>query len=136
MEKKAKNRKDSKKSLPRKAIAVLIVLAAVIFWTLVCAIGALQKFDYPVYDLMLGFTKNPETRQEVLLVEADNVSTSNDSFQEMKTWPWPRNIFANVLMRMKEFGASTAVFDIEYLLPARFSFSGTPGSRLTRSTST
>ncbi|MBQ9205373.1 MAG: CHASE2 domain-containing protein [Treponema sp.] len=118
MEKKAKNRKDSKKSLPRKAIAVLIVLAAVIFWTLVCAIGALQKFDYRVYDLMLGFTKNPETRQEVLLVEADNVSTSNDSFQEMKTWPWPRNIFANVLMRMKEFGASTAVFDIEYLSPS------------------
>ena len=52
------------------------------------------------------------------MIEADNVSTSNDSFQEMKTWPWPRNIFANVLMRMKEFGASTAVFDIEYLSPS------------------
>ncbi|WP_407425057.1 CHASE2 domain-containing protein [Treponema sp.] len=114
----SKNSKGSKKSLSRKLIALIIVVSAVIFWTTICAIGALQKFDYRIYDLLLGFSKAPETRHEVLLVEADNVSTSNDSFQEMKTWPWPRNIFAKVLMRMKEFGASTAVFDIEYLSPS------------------
>ena len=118
MEKRKKNKKDSNKTLPRKIVALIIVLSAVVFWSLVCAIGALQKFDFRIYDLMLGFTKNPEARHEILLVEADNASMSNDSFQEMKTWPWPRNIFANALLRMKEFGAAAAVFDIEYLSPS------------------
>ncbi len=118
MEKRNKNRKDSKKNLPRKLVALIIVVAAFAFWSLVCAIGALEKFDYRIYDLLLGFTKNPETRKEILLVEADNASTSNESFDEMKTWPWPRDIFANALLRMKEFGAATAVFDIEYLSPS------------------
>ena len=118
MEKKRKKSKESQKSLPRKAVAGIIVLASVLFWSLFCAIGALQKFDYRIYDLLLSFTNNPEVRREVLLVEADNLSTSNESFQEMKAWPWPRNIFANALLRMKEFGASTAVFDIEYLSPS------------------
>ncbi len=118
MKKENKNQKDSKKNLPRKIVALIIVAAAFVFWSLVCAIGALEKFDYRIYDLLLGFTKNPETRPEILLVEADNASTSNDAYDEMKTWPWPRDIFANALLRMKEFGAATAVFDIEYLSPS------------------
>lgn len=118
MGKDTKKLKISKKSLSRKAIAAIIVTSSIVFWSLVAAIGALQKFDYRVYDLMLGFSRPPETRGEVLLVEADNLSTSNESFQNMKTWPWPRDIFANALLRMKEFGASTAVFDIEYLSPS------------------
>ena len=118
MEKMKKNRKDSKKSLPRKVVALLIVASAVVFWSLICAIGALQKFDYRIYDLLLGVKNSPDVRDEILLVEADDLAASNESFQEMKTWPWPRNVFANALMRMKEFGATTAVFDIEYLSPS------------------
>lgn len=118
MGKRNKNQKDSKKSLPRKVVALIIVVASLAFWSMVCAIGALQKFDYRIYDLLLGFTHEPQPRQEILLVEADNRSTSNESFENMKTWPWPRDVFANALMRMKEFGAATAVFDIEYLSPS------------------
>ncbi len=118
MEKRRKKSKEAKKSLPRKLVATIIVASAVLFWSLCCAVGALQKFDYRIYDLLLGFKKSPDVRKEILLVEADNASMSNDSFEEMKTWPWPRNVFANALMRMKEFGAATAVFDIEYLAPS------------------
>ncbi|MBQ8681020.1 MAG: CHASE2 domain-containing protein [Treponema sp.] len=118
MRNEAKKNKKSKKSFSRKLVGFIIVLSAVLGWSLICAIGALQKFDYRIYDLLLGFTKSPDVRHEILLVEADNASTSNDSFQEMRTWPWPRNIFANALIRMKEFGAATAVFDIEYLSPS------------------
>jgi len=118
MRKNKKSQKDSRKNLPRKLVASIIVGASISFWTLFCAIGAIQKFDFRIYDLLLGFSKNPETRKEILLVEADNQSTSNESFANMKTWPWPRDVFANALMRMKEFGAATAVFDIEYLAPS------------------
>ena len=108
-----KEAKESKKVLPRKGVATIIVICSVLFWSLLCAIGALQKFDYRLYDLVLSFTNNPAVRKEVLLVEADNAS-----LQAMGPWPWTRDIFANALLRMKEFGASTAVFDIEYLSPS------------------
>ena len=108
-----KEAKESKKVLPRKGVATIIVICSVLFWSLLCAIGALQKFDYRLYDLVLSFTNNPAVRKEVLLVEADNAS-----LQAMGPWPWTRDIFANALLRMKEFGASTVVFDIEYLSPS------------------
>ncbi len=110
MEKKSKSAKHF--------VVVAIVFSSVFFWTLIAAIGALQKVDFKIYDFLLSFAKKPEARTEVLFVEADNLSTSNDAFQEMKSWPWPRNIFANALLRMKEFGAGTALFDIEYLSPS------------------
>lgn len=118
MGKQKKSLKSPKKKLSRRSVATIIVLSAILFWSLICAIGALEKFDYRIYDLLISFKKSPEVRKEILLVEADNASMSNDSFEEMKAWPWPRNVFANALMRMKEFGASTALFDIEYLSPS------------------
>ncbi len=79
--------------------------------------GLLEKFEYRIYDVLLGLHKNPETCQEVLFVEADD-----DSLKEMGPWPWPRNIMGNALLRMKEFGAASAVFDIEYLSRSQISF--------------
>lgn len=91
-------------------IAVLIVI-------LVCGVagffGLFQKFDYRLYDLMLGLRRQPETRPEVLFVEIDN-----KSLEDLGPWPWSRDILANSLLRMKELGAKTAVFDIEYLSPS------------------
>ena len=113
MRKDAKQPKEGKKNLSRKTAGLIIVVSSLVFWSLLCAIGALQKFDYRLYDLVLSFTNNPAVRKEVLLVEADNAS-----LQAMGPWPWTRDIFANALLRMKEFGASTAVFDIEYLSPS------------------
>ena len=34
---------------------------------------------------------------------------------EMGVWPWGREILADVLVRLREVGAKTAVFDIEYI---------------------
>lgn len=100
--------KSLKKSFDK--IAVLIVI-------LVCGVagflGLFQKFDYRLYDLMLGFRRQPETRPEVLFVEIDN-----KSLEDLGPWPWSRDILANSLLRMKELGAKTAVFDIEYLSPS------------------
>ncbi|MBQ3671295.1 MAG: CHASE2 domain-containing protein [Treponema sp.] len=94
-------------------IGVIIVGVSVIFWTLLFVVGLLQKFDFRVYNLLLGLKKNPETRKEILLVEADN-----QSLEMIGTWPWQRNVLGDALIRMKELGADTAVFDIEYLSPS------------------
>lgn len=92
-------------------ISAVIVIA-------VCALagffGLLQRFDYHLYDLMLGICRHPKSRPEVLFVEIDN-----KSLEDLGPWPWSRDILANSLLRMKELGAETAVFDIEYLSPSK-----------------
>ena len=34
---------------------------------------------------------------------------------QLGDWPWPRNILADTLIRLKELGTAAAVFDIEYI---------------------
>lgn len=97
-----------KKSIDKIAVFLVILLCA-------CAgfFGFFQKFDYRLYDFMLSLRKEPKSRQEILFVEIDN-----KSLEDLGPWPWSRDIFANSLLRMKELGAKTAVFDIEYLSPS------------------
>ncbi|MCR4821838.1 MAG: CHASE2 domain-containing protein [Treponema sp.] len=70
----------------------------------------MAKFDYRVYDLLLGFRDSPQERNEILLVDIDDTALG-----KMGPWPWTRDVIADSLLRMKELGAETAVFDIEYL---------------------
>lgn len=92
-------------------IAALVVI---FIWGLLAGFGVLQKFDLRVYDLLLGLRKDSESRPELLFVEIDN-----KSLEDLGAWPWSRDILAESLLRMKELGASTAVFDIEYLSPSK-----------------
>ena len=91
----------------------IFVILIVVFWSVLAFFGLLQKFDYRLYDLMLGLRPNPASRSELLFVEVDN-----DSLEAMGPWPWTRDIIAESLLRMKELGASQAIFDIEYLSPS------------------
>lgn len=91
----------------------IAAIAVIVLWGLFEALGLLQKFDYRLYDLMLGLRRQPESRQELMFVEIDN-----KSLEDLGPWPWTRDILANTLIRMKELGAKTAVFDIEYLSPS------------------
>ena len=105
-----------KKTFFKKNIGIIIVGVSVLFWSLLFLAGLLQKFDFRVYNLLLGLKKKPEARKEILLVEIDN-----QSLEMIGTWPWQRNVLADALIRMKELGAGTAVFDIEYLSPSNLS---------------
>ncbi len=107
MEKKKKN------VFSGKSLARIVVMLIVVFWCALSFGGLLQKFDYRLYDLMLGLRKSPKECQELLFVEIDN-----DSLEALGPWPWTRNIIGNAMLRMKEMGAKEAVFDIEYLSPS------------------
>ena len=91
----------------------ILVILIIAFWSVLAAFGLLQKFDYRLYDLMLGLRPNPVTRPELLFVEVDN-----DALEAMGPWPWTRDIIAKALLRIKELGAAQAIFDIEYLSPS------------------
>jgi len=118
---------DNKKRLSflSKGKNTIIVGLICLLWILLGLLGLLQKFDYRLYDLMLGLKKETPQRKELLFVEVDN-----QSLEALGAWPWSRDILAESLLRMKELGAADAVFDIEYLSPSNLGVAPDAAQRL------
>lgn len=91
------------------------IILTIFTFTIIDFFGFFQKFEYRFFDLLLSAKKNTKEAPEILLVEADNIS-----LEHIGPWPWKRDVYANLLIRMKELGAKTAVFDIEFLSPSNF----------------
>ena len=108
MEKKVKAKSSGLKS------ALTAVVAATAFWALFSSVGALQKFELRVYDMLLSTRPITQKAEDLALVEIDDAS-----LDKLGPWPWSRDIISDVLLRLKEVGARTAVFDIEYLSPSK-----------------
>ena len=51
----------------------------------------------------------------IVVVRILLVDIGDKSLNEYGSWPWTRDILGDVLLRMRDLGAKTAVFDIEYL---------------------
>ena len=105
--------KTQKNSFFKKNADFLVLAFVSVLFCILTVLGAFQRYEQRLYDMLLGMTKEPEETEQILLVEVDD-----DSIEEIGTWPWTRDILGNALLRMKELGADTAVFDIEYLEPS------------------
>lgn len=93
-----------------KHLDVVIVIFVILLCGILGVTGLVEKIEFRVYDALLEIkpatTQNPNIR----LVNIDDVASG-----EMGVWPWGREILADVLVRLREVGAKTAVFDIEYI---------------------
>ncbi|MCQ2610214.1 MAG: CHASE2 domain-containing protein [Treponema sp.] len=99
----------------KKFASLLIITAVTIFWVVLGGTGVLQKLDYRFFDFLLKCKPAPQEKSEILLVEADNLALEN-----VGPWPWKRDVYADSLLHMKELGAKSAIFDIEFLSPSNF----------------
>lgn len=90
------------------------VVASAAFWALFSSVGALQKFELRVYDMLLSTRPITEKADDLAIVEIDDAS-----LDKLGPWPWSREIIADVLLRLREVGARAAIFDIEYLSPSK-----------------
>ena len=108
MEKKVKAKSNGLKS------ALIAVAASTALWALFSGAGALKKFEFRIYDMLLSTRPITEKCGDLALVEIDDIS-----IDKLGPWPWSRDIISDVLLRLKEVGARTAVFDIEYLSPSK-----------------
>src|SRR5208283_2525736 len=63
-----------------------------------------------LYDMLLHVRPAVPEHPALRIIEVDDLSIA-----KVGTWPWPRNLMADGLITMREFGASYAVFDIEYV---------------------
>ena len=93
-----------------KFLSFVVVAAVSVFVSVLTFAGVFEKFEHKFYDILLGFKKTPAEREEILLVDVDDVA-----LEMMGTWPWSRDKIADSLLFMREAGAKSALFDIEYL---------------------
>ncbi len=95
-------------------VSFLIKLFVLILFFLMCFFNFFQKLDYRFYDSMLKKRKAPEIDDRIVLMEIDD-----QSIVALGEWPWTRDVIGDVLLRMKEFNADSAIFDIEYISPSK-----------------
>jgi class 3 adenylate cyclase len=99
----------------RKSILISLIFTGV--FTLLFGIAGLtnlfEKIDLRLYDGLLHLKKDPPISEKVVMGIIDE-----DDIDKLGDWPWTRNILADSIIRMKEFGTKAAVFDIEYISPS------------------
>nr|WP_245534825.1 adenylate/guanylate cyclase domain-containing protein [Treponema primitia] len=69
-----------------------------------------QQGENKVYDSFLRFRPKRERIDNVVFLDVDDLSVAH-----IGVFPWPRSIMADGLLRLKEYGADAAIFDIEYI---------------------
>jgi adenylate cyclase len=87
--------------VPAVVIAVFAILGIV---------GAVGRLDDRIGDLFLRARPPVPESPAILLVDIDDLAITR-----VGVWPWGRDLMANGLILMREFGAASAAFDIEYL---------------------
>ena len=89
---------------------VLIGFAAAVFFSLLYGLGVFGSLENQVYDYFLHFRANRDRTNDVVFLNVDDPAVAHNGY-----FPWPRSITADALLRLKEYGARAAIFDIEYI---------------------
>jgi adenylate cyclase len=88
----------------------LIGLAAALAFSLCYAAGLFAPAEERIYDIFLRFRADRERLKEVVFLDVDDPAIAYNG-----VFPWPRSVTADGLLRLKEYGARAAVFDIEFI---------------------
>jgi adenylate cyclase len=89
--------------------AILGLSSAFVF-ALLYITGVLTSLEDRLYDFFLHFRANRERLSDVVFLDVDD-----NAIAYYGIFPWPRSIPADGLLRLKEYGARAAIFDIEYI---------------------
>ncbi|WP_041397401.1 CHASE2 domain-containing protein [Spirochaeta africana] len=96
-----------------RLIQIGIALAVPVVFSALLLIPRFRYIDFTFYDQLLGLRPAVPESPRVLLLNVDD-----DAISRVGTWPWSRSILADGLLRLGEFGAAAAIFDIEYIDPS------------------
>jgi len=88
----------------------LLGFAAAAFFSLLYGFGLFDALEDKVYDLSLHFRAKRERINSVVFLDVDDSAIAYNG-----VFPWPRSITADGLLRLKEYGARAAIFDIEFI---------------------
>ena len=95
---------------------VLLGLMVAVFFSLLYftlpffGLPVFDRLENGVYDLFLRVRPSRELSKDVVFLDVDD-----GAVEFAGEFPWPRSITAEALLRLKEYGARAAIFDIEYI---------------------
>jgi len=89
---------------------ILIGLVTVVIFSLLYLFGVFGGLENQTYDFFLYFREDRDRLNEVVFLNVDDPAIAHNG-----VFPWPRSITADGLLRLKEYGARAAIFDIEYI---------------------
>ena len=85
-------------------------MSAAVVFALLYIVGALTPLEDRMYDFFLHFRAARAQLSDVVFLDVDD-----NAIAYYGIFPWPRSIPADGLLRLKEYGAKAAIFDIEYI---------------------
>jgi len=94
----------------KKKYSVIVGLGAAILVSFFYVINAFNSIEDRLYDFFLRFRPNREPLDNIVFLDIDDSAIFYNG-----VYPWPRSIPAEGLLRLKEYGALAAIFDIEYI---------------------
>ncbi|MDR0623563.1 MAG: CHASE2 domain-containing protein, partial [Treponema sp.] len=89
---------------------LLIGLAAGLLFALLYAAGVLGLLEDRLYDFFLRGRPDRERIHNVVFLDVDDAAIAYNG-----VFPWPRSIMADGFLRLKEYGTSAAILDIEFI---------------------
>ena len=90
--------------------SVIIGISAAVFFSALYLLGAFGNLGEQVYDFFLRFRPDRQRSEDVVFLDVDDNAIAYNG-----VFPWPRSVTADGLLRLKEYGARAAIFDIEFI---------------------
>jgi adenylate cyclase len=90
--------------------SLLISLGAALLFSLLYLAPFFTMAEDKIYDFFLRFRPRRERIDSVVFLDVDDQAIAH-----VGVFPWPRSVMADGLLRLKEYGAAAAIFDIEYI---------------------
>ncbi len=92
---------------------LIIAFIVLLFIGFISRSGWLDVLEFSAYDLLLQVKPDTVERTDIVVAAIDDASIAVEG-----TFPWPRDVLADAIIRMRELGAEQVSFDIEYLSPS------------------
>lgn len=89
--------------------SLLIPLLSVLLFAGLGVFPFFSAGEYRFFDLFMHLTPGPAEDERIVLLNIDDLAIAR-----VGMFPWNRSVMADGLILMKEMGADSAVFDIEY----------------------
>ena len=93
-----------------KLKSALFGLAVTALFSLLFLLGVFGHLENQAYDFLLRFRQDRQLSEDVVFLDIDDTAITYYG-----TYPWPRSIYAEGFLRLKEHGARAAIFDIEFI---------------------
>ena len=109
IEKSKETNERVKKYLAYKLEYVVAFIVCLVIWLFSLTDGFVT-LENRYYDIYLKLTPAIKESKDIAMIAIDDMAV-----EQIGTYPWSRDIIADMLLRLREFGAKSITFDIEFL---------------------